>query len=342
MFRLSWAFRTACSALGSIVLAGAGICIGGCVNVAGITGKPKLRGHSHFDFSISPAGDKLLFTAKGRGESDLYLLHRSTSRVEPLTDSTEFEEGGAFAPDGHHVVYAASDKPGGPSHLYLLSLDGTTKQQLTADPQRYDRFPSFSPDGKRIVFARAHRERAYSMGGRTWDLWDLYAINTDGTGLKRLTNQNYYSTYPPRFTPDGKQLLFAANPLNGTINVDLLIVPALGMNTPKPITTNGKSSAPSLSADGQQFVFISDRAVPYEYELHVMNKDGSNPVQVTQNRAYNANPLFTPNGKQILFFSDPERDLRYTLWQVDVDGKNPHQIADEGLFDNPLAWKPRK
>jgi len=40
--------------------------------------------------------------------------------------------------------------------------------------------------------------------------FDLYAINTDGTGLEQITFNETFDGFP-MFSPDGKKLVFASN-----------------------------------------------------------------------------------------------------------------------------------
>jgi Tol biopolymer transport system component len=65
--------------------------------------------------------------------------------------------------------------------------------------------PFFTPDGKRIIFCTNHfaddpRKRNF----------DLAVINTDGTGLERITYNETFDGFP-MFSPDGKKLVFASN-----------------------------------------------------------------------------------------------------------------------------------
>lgn len=46
-----------------------------------------------------------------------------------------------------------------------------------------------------------------SPGGRDFDLW---AVNTDGTDLERITHTPGFDGFP-MFSPDGQHLIFASN-----------------------------------------------------------------------------------------------------------------------------------
>src|SRR5207244_2292411 len=63
--------------------------------------------------------------------------------------------------------------------------------------------PSFFPDGKRIIFSSNFGDPQ----GREFDLW---AIDTGGTRLERITTAEGFDGFP-MFSPDGTKLAFASN-----------------------------------------------------------------------------------------------------------------------------------
>lgn len=305
---------------------------------------PQLHEQMEVAYDISPSSDRLVLSANGKGYTDLYLLNLKDKTVEALTSTPEFERDPKFSPDGKYVVYAATDKPKQAAHIYLLRLDTPIKkaQQVTFDTRFYDAMPSFSSDGNKIVFARAMRRRPYSMGGWTWDDWDICKIGVDGKNLLQITSQKYYQLYPPDFSNDMQNILFAADHrVAGELLTDVFEVKALKHSLPKRITTDGKSSAPRYSPKSKQIVFISDRAEAYNYDVYTLNLSTSAVRRITHNHSYNKLPMFTSGEERILFLSDKNRETRYDLYQVDADGKNMRLVADSSLFDNPLGWKPK-
>ena len=201
---------------------------------------------------------------------------------------------------------------------------------------------SFSADGTQIVFARALLHRPYSMGGWTWDHWDIYVMRSDGTGVQRLTSGEYYMVSPPRFAPDNRTVVFHANHgESGDLATDVFEVGLTGKGALKPLTQNGHSAEPVFTPDGKHIVYISDAAVPFDYEVWSMDRDGGHPVQLTNEHSYLEHPLVTRDGKHFLVLADKERAIRYDLYEFDIDGTHPHLLADSTLFDNPLHWKPK-
>lgn len=285
--------------------------------------------------AMSPKGT-LAFSASGNGGNDLYLMDLATRKVTSLTNTFDYERDPAFSPDGKNIIYSSSAKPLDAANLFMMPASGGIPVALTSGGSTSDDNPSFSPDGKTIVFSRAQKFRAYKFGGYVWDNWDIYTVDSTGKNIKQLTKQNYSQAYSPVFCDNNKTIVFTGNPPMGKYFINALDNNGK-LQTPRQLASGSESSS---SRDGKKIVFISDRKVPFEYEVWIMNADGSSHIQVTHNKSYNSNPVFTPNGKQIIFLSDPSRSKKHELWQVDVNGKNLKRIADSKLFDNPTGWKP--
>jgi len=296
------------------------------------------RGQNYVSFNISPSGDDLVFAAQGKKSSDLFLLALKPSQVSAVTDDTTFEQQPAFAPDGKQVVFAASDTADGTAHIFTCPLNGGKRQQLTSS-DRYDTSPAFSRDGTHIVFARAARHRPYSMGGWTWDQWDVFMMNADGSDVKQVTTSRYYQLTSPVLSPDNKQILFSVTH-GEAVQRDICAASSDGTSQPVMLTHDGHSSDPSYSPDGSRIVFIADTAKNFDYELWLMKSDGTEPAQLTHTGSYSRAPRFMPDSKHILYLTDPARQSRYDLMQIDTNGDGLKKIADSSLFDNPMKWKP--
>jgi TolB protein len=76
-----------------------------------------------------------------------------------------------------------------------MALDGVTP--LTNVDE--DTAPTLSPDGKKVAFM-----------SRREGQWDVYVVNADGSGLKRLTTDAANDGLPA-WSPDGKAIAFVSN-----------------------------------------------------------------------------------------------------------------------------------
>lgn len=217
--------------------------------------------------SLSNDGKLIAFVSEGsflRGEvfPDLWLANAETGkRIKRLVKATfdpDFEElrllysQSAFSPDGKHLAFTAQRN--GKDVLYLLDVAKRERIHRFDLPLEVVLSPSFSPDGKQIVVSG-------SIGGIT----DLYTVNIDGSGARRLTNDKY-AELQPQWSPDGKSIAFATDRGDDT-DVDLLKfglwqIATIDLTTLRIDVLPGQGGLnlnPMWAPDGKSIAFISDR-----------------------------------------------------------------------------------
>jgi Tol biopolymer transport system component len=82
--------------------------------------------------------------------------------------------------------------------------------------------------------------------------------------------------------------------------------------------------------------FVSER--DGNGEVYVMDADGSNPTNLTNNAAWDVYPAWSPDGTRIAFVSD--RDGSYEIYVMDADGSNPRNLTNNAVWDGDPAWSP--
>lgn len=196
-------------------------------NVDG-TGLKRLTENPEYDAEaiVSPDGREIVFTSKRDGDMDIYIMNADGTNVRRLTDRFGYDGGAWFSPDGTKIVWRAwypetdeelnlwKDCMKGnyivplPLDLWVMDRDGSNKKRILHNGAT-NWAPSWHPDGKRIIFSSNMddwREDIKQYGPN----FELYIINSDGTGLKRITYNNVFDSFP-MFSPDGKKLVFASN-----------------------------------------------------------------------------------------------------------------------------------
>ena len=98
------------------------------------------------------------------------------------------------------------------------------------------------------------------------------------------------------------------------------------------ITTDTVTVEPPV----QKITFQSNR--DGDTEIYVMNKDGSNVMQLTHNTAGDTRPSWSPDGQQIVFFSNRDGDTE--IYVMNADGSNVVQLTDNTAWDVNPSWSP--
>ena len=95
-----------------------------------------------------------------------------------------------------------------------------------------------------------------------------------------------------------------------------------------------------------QIAFQSNRDGDDNWEIYVMNADGTNPINLTNHLAEDTQPDWSPDGLQIVFSSNRDGDWekdRNDNWEVYVmnaDGTNPINLTNNRAWDSSPAWEP--
>lgn len=95
-----------------------------------------------------------------------------------------------WSPDGQHIVARTTG-------IVVMDSMGGNREQLTSNPT--DSSPDWSPTGNKIAFMR--------LTGMNWDIW---VINSDGSGEKQLTTAGSVEGLPA-WSPDASSIAFLSN-----------------------------------------------------------------------------------------------------------------------------------
>ena len=181
--------------------------------------------------TISPKGDKIVFTSTRTGDLELFTMNIDGTNVQQVTHELGYDGGAFFSPDGTKLIFRAS-RPKTPEEikeykellaqglvqpthmeLYSCNVDGSDLRQIT-HLGGANWAPFFHPSGKKVIFSSNHK---------TKQSFNLFMINLDGTGLEQITYDSVFDAFP-MFSPDGKKLVFSSNRNNnGTHDTNLFV-----------------------------------------------------------------------------------------------------------------------
>lgn len=141
------------------------------------------------------------------------------------------------------------------------------------------------------------------------------------------------------FSADGKLLIYVSTDNKSNlraVNFDHATLKTTG--EPFWVTQGDRQiSRPELSPDGTRFVFRLPRRS--QDDIVVINRDGSNQTDITDDASFDRYPRWSPDGKTIAFTSD--RTGIYQIHVVNADGTNLRRLTDspENHASFPL-WSP--
>jgi Tol biopolymer transport system component len=128
--------------------------------------------------TLSPKGDKIVFTSMRDGDLDLYTMNINGSDVKRVTNELGYDGGAFFSPDGKKLIFRASrpktdeeiktykdllaqglvmpDRYG----IFTCNVDGSDLKQVT-HLGGANWAPYFTPDGKKVIFSSNHVKKGY-------------------------------------------------------------------------------------------------------------------------------------------------------------------------------------
>ena len=170
--------------------------------------------------TVSPKGNKIVFTSTRDGDLELYTMNLDGSAVKRITHSLGYDGGAFFSWSGKKIVYRGYHptdsaevteyksllaeqlvKPG-KMEIFTCDADGKNNRQLTHNGNA-NFAPFFLPGDKQIIFSSNMK----NPGGR---FFDLFVINADGSGLEQITFGGHFNAFA-MLSGDGKKIVFVSD-----------------------------------------------------------------------------------------------------------------------------------
>ena len=183
--------------------------------------------------TISPKGDRMVFTSMRDGDLDLYTMDLKGNNVKRITTALGYDGGAWFSPDGTKIIWRASrpkteeqikeykellaENLVAPTNMevWTANADGSNAQQIT-DLKQANWAPNFTPDGKHIIFCSNHE---YKYGFP----FNMYLTDLDGKNLTKISRDKGFDAFP-MFNKKGNKIVFSSNRNNkGTRDTNIFI-----------------------------------------------------------------------------------------------------------------------
>ena len=235
----------------------------------------------------SPDGRQFVFVSNRNGPMNLYRAAADGTLVERLTTHAGPDDTPAWSPDGRWIAFAS--EVDGDAEIYLVGADGTGLRRLTRSPG-----PDLHPTWDRASTGILFNTGRHSANPREPDRIDLCSQPLAG-GEPTCYTAGGINTYAS-WSPDGSTILYRRSRGEGRSQIALL----RPGRDPVPLTPGDAFDGwPSWSPDGSRILFASDRTG--EFQVHVMNADGSGVRRLVAQPGRYTNPRWSPAGGSILF-----------------------------------------
>ncbi len=256
------------------------------------------------------------------GNSEIYVVNADGSGQRRLTRNSARDFAPAWSPDGRRIAFVRdrvrNRGRGRPRthrpEVYVMNADGSAAAEAGATrpaaslvagraearlhararrgqcvrrerrrerERNVTRVPwrdfAWSPDGRRIAF---DSERDGNS--------EIYVVNSDGGGLRRLT-RNAGPDLAPAWSPDGRRIAFAGSRGIHVMNAD-------GSGQRNLMRKPTRDFAPTWSPDGRRIAFGSQR--DGNAEIYVMNADGSGQRNLTRSPWNEGSAAWSPVRKK--------------------------------------------
>jgi Tol biopolymer transport system component len=221
------------------------------------------------------------------------------------------------SPDGKSVVFSSAD-----GDLFLFSIKSKSVTRLTST-DAIESVPAFAPDGKSIV---------YSASKDTSSAGCIYQIILADLATTKLTHDDHQSDFLPRYSPDGKKIVFGRAYRNrpysmgGTIwdNWDICEMDADGKNVKRLTTENYHQLYRMVpKSDGSIVYSAGTDAVAYtitngDRKVKQISSDSDAEMKP---HAWASDIMISPDESTMVFASDRTRAFWYDVC-ISTDGNN--------------------
>lgn len=239
----------------------------------------------------SPDGSKIVFhTDKKIGSEihhEIYVMNSDGSNQIQLTnDNSKNSYFPQWSLDGSKIIFSREPTPQNritelrntffDTEIYLMNADGTNQTNITNNSKIDDMYPNLSPDGSKVVFESFN----YKSPNQ------IYLLNINGSGLKKLNDENTGGK-SPIWSPDGNKVLFHQSDSSGS---------TYGLYTTNPDGSNKTKITNSITyperiatyyfgwaPDSRKIIFEADYSAGDDLSytrIYVINADGTNQVKL--------------------------------------------------------------
>jgi len=293
---------------------------------SGTDGNPRLYAHTISDeihqnqralrgvartklaFTSDRNRERIVVTVQDRDVKEIYIADYDGANQRRITINRALNIMPTWSPDGRALAYTSYAR-GFPTIFISLIYEGRRLEPFTPGTQNW--LPSWSPDGTKIVFTS-------SRDGNS----ELYIMNRDGSGVRRLTNNPAIDT-TPSWSPTGSQIAFTSDRSGGPA---VYVMGADGLNLHKISADSYCDRATWAPNPFNELAFVCKTGPGYDIKAYEFATGRIR--QITFGEGSNESPSYSPSGRHIAFTST--RAGKVQIFTIGRDGKGLRQVTRIG------------
>ncbi len=256
----------------------------------------------------SPDGSELLFWARGAGRNGIYVVPQLGGRPRLIATGLVFLS--CWSPDGSMIAVAGALD----NKIRIFDAHGQEQRALTLQGDHWSIWDlDWSAAGDRLLFVSSDRQGRYEVG----------TIGADGIGQQKILSS---ATEIPstRWAPDGHAIYYLLR-INQTMS--LFRIPADASTVASTAGTAVLTGLETdryfgLSGDARRLVYAR---APYHSNLWMLDVTSGRTTALTQGTSLIERPRVSPDGTSVVF--NVGHDPRTNLYTMPTSGGTPKQLT---------------
>ncbi len=272
----------------------------------------------------SPDGTRISYNHAG----DIYVMQPNGTDKTNLTHHPAGDGMVGWSPDNSQIAFMSS-RDQDIWQIFIMQADGSNVRQLTYGPYIDIEYPVWSPDGRQLAFSLD---------------FELMIINSDGSNLRQITDLPEGSPKQLAWSPDGSTISFVSEirAADGQPWEQIFVIRPDGSGLKQLTDGPAYHRFPSWSPDGSQILFEVGKKSRFETDVYVMNADGTNQLQLTDqpswNGTYTGNPTWSPDGRQIAYAAESSFS-NLDIYVMNRDGSGKTRLTTNSENDVNPQWR---
>lgn len=210
----------------------------------------------------------------------------------------------------------------------VMDLDGGNKKTLSSLNIRTYPFHKISPDRTKVCYCTRYETGSYFV------LWKNDTV-TKEKGDWDLDGGKYNDAW------QSGEIHIAGPEMHSDIWV-MNLDESNKVKIASGIDSSNCPPQPAWSPDGKKIFFLNPVISPEtrieNIDIWVMDANGGNKKQLTDNPGYDANPQLSPNGAKIVYQSENQGNL--DIWIMNPDGSGKERLTESPDNEADLEWNP--